>query len=199
MITPGGAVSLARLLLLIFTCPKRGRRPGRIVAAQFIGKMGFMLFVLLAAVIAPDVCNAQGAGAPQAAASTGSSGVSASTATAPGATPAAPAAQNPSHVAIQPGPPLDSVNRKALEARAGKDAANLLLRSAPSGSQVFIDGTFVGKSPLLLILAAGEYKIEMRGPREESGEETVELSAKETREIALALTQRYPSVISFGK
>src|SRR5450755_2051511 len=37
-------------------------------------------------------------------------------------------------------PPLDQTNRRALEQRAGKDAAKLLLQSVPSGAEISIDG-----------------------------------------------------------
>jgi PEGA domain len=182
------------LKLAKFLRPCWGRR---IVAAPFTGKIGIILFVLLPAAIAPDLCKAQAA--PQATASVGSSGVSTNTATIPAGTRAASAGQSPSHLAVQPGPPVDDANRKALEERAGQDAAKLLVRSAPSDAQVYVDGAFVGRSPLWLIVAPGKYKIDMRGPRQESGEQTVGLLPNDTQEIVLALTQRYPSVVSFGK
>lgn len=89
-------------------------------------------------------------------------------------------------------PPADVVNRKALEQRAGKNPCKLLLRSIPSAAQVYVDGAFVGESPLLLIVPAGKYQIEMRGHRLEFGERVVDLLPRETREVALSLTSRYP-------
>src|ERR1039458_8665129 len=67
-------------------------------------------------------------------------------------------------------PPLDQTNRRALEQRAGKDAAKLLLQSVPSQAEINIDGMFVGRTPLLLIVPPGTYKVEMRGQRAEYGE-----------------------------
>jgi hypothetical protein len=110
---------------------------------------------------------------------------------------ARPQAQSKSpHVADSGGPPADEVNRKALEQRAGSDRGKMLLRSVPNGAQVFVDGAFVGHTPLLLIAPPGKYKIQMRGPREALGECTVGLAAKETQEIALTLAARYPDHVA---
>lgn len=70
------------------------------------------------------------------------------------------------------------------------------MRSFPDRAQVFVDGAYVGRTPLLLIVAPGKYNIEMRGQREATGKRTVELAAKETQEIALTLTPRYPSHVA---
>lgn len=100
------------------------------------------------------------------------------------------------HVAEPGGPPADEVNRKALEPRAGSSGGKLLLRSLPDRAQVFVDGAYVGRTPLLLIVAPGKYNIQMRGQREATGKHTVELAAKETQEIALTLTPRYPDHVA---
>jgi hypothetical protein len=115
--------------------------------------------------------------------------------------PAAPAttAQDPakpSQLAAPPGPPSDLVNRQALEQHAGKNACKLLLRSTPSKAQVFVDGAFVGNSPLELVVAPGKYQIEMRGQRLDSARRQVDLLPRETREVALPLTARYPTRVT---
>jgi hypothetical protein len=92
--------------------------------------------------------------------------------------------------------PPEVVNRKALEQRAGKNPCKLLLRSTPAAAQVYVDGAFVGESPLLLIVPPGKYQIQMRGRRLEFGERAVDLLPRETREIALSLTSRYPTRIT---
>jgi hypothetical protein len=101
-----------------------------------------------------------------------------------------------SHIADRGGPPADEVNRKALEQRAGSDGGKLLLRSVPSGAKVFVEGAFVGRTPLLLIVAPGKYKIQMRGQREAFGERAVGVAAKETQEITLTLAARYPEHVA---
>jgi hypothetical protein len=102
----------------------------------------------------------------------------------------------PQHVAAPSGPPPEVLNRQALEQHAGKNACKLLLRSTPNAAQVFVDGAFVGESPLLLIVSPGKYQIEMRGRRLEFGERAVDLLPRETREVALSLTSRYPTRVT---
>ncbi len=100
------------------------------------------------------------------------------------------------HLAAPVGPPPEVINREALEQHAGKNACKLLLRSVPSAAQVFVDGAFVGDSPLLLIVAPGKYQIEMKGRRLEMAERAVDLLPRETREVALSLTTRYPTRVT---
>ncbi len=102
----------------------------------------------------------------------------------------------PQHIASPSGPPPEVTNRKALEERAGKNPCKLLLRSTPSAAQVFVDGAFVGESPLLLMVPPGKYQIEMRGHRLEFGQSSVDLLPRETREVALSLTTRYPTRVT---
>ena len=90
----------------------------------------------------------------------------------------------------------EDTNRRALEekaGKAGKDAAKLMLRSVPTGAKVQIDGKVVGKTPLLLILAPGSYKVQMHGPRKEFGRQRVGLLPRESREVLLPLQSRYPT------
>jgi PEGA domain len=135
----------------------------------------------------------------------GTSAVSATAASQPnlpkpsGSATAASAATDPNkpqHVPSPSGPPPEVVNRKALEQRAGKTPCKLLIRSTPSAAQVFVDGAFVGESPLLLVVAPGKYQIEMRGHRLEFGQSAVDLLPRETREVALSLTTRYPTRVT---
>lgn len=86
-------------------------------------------------------------------------------------------------------------NRKDLEARAGKNAAKLMLRSKPSQADVKIDGKPVGKTPLLLVLAPGQYDVVMAGERMDHAEQKVDLLPKETREFLLPLKQLYPTTV----
>lgn len=107
-----------------------------------------------------------------------------------------PAQNNSAKLPAPAGPTIAETNRKALEAGAGKDAAKLLLRSVPSQATIYIDGTEVGDTPLLLMIRPGKHKVEMRGQSEEFGERVIELSPSETEEVALTLTLRYPASIS---
>jgi hypothetical protein len=99
------------------------------------------------------------------------------------------------HIVAADGPPPEEVNRKVLEENAGADAGKLLLRSTPGGAQVFINGAYVGKAPMLLIVPPGKYKVEMRGGRLETGSQIVGLLANQTQTVAMTLRQLYPSSV----
>jgi PEGA domain len=100
------------------------------------------------------------------------------------------------HLAATSGPPPEVVNRQSLEQKAGNDAGKLMLRTVPSGAQIWIDGMFVGSAPMLLIVPPGKYKIEARGQRSEHMQSTVDLLPHETRKMVLTLTARYPMRVS---
>ena len=100
-------------------------------------------------------------------------------------------------VPARQGIPPDEANRRILEQRAGNDAAKVLLQSVPSEAIIYIDGMFVGRAPLLLIVAPGKYHVEMRGPRQEFGERLIDLSPNETQQVALPLALRYPYSITW--
>ena len=109
----------------------------------------------------------------------------------PKALPTPPTASGSPSLPISRGPSVDEVNRKALELHAGKDAAKLLLQSVPSEAMITIDGSFVGRTPLLLIVPPGKYKVGMRGQRQESAERQIELRPNETQRVALTLATYY--------
>jgi hypothetical protein len=176
---------------------------------QWIGKGGVALFLIS---LVPHAAHAQAAAASASAGSAQSSaGVSASIdkmkpekadksdkaeqASVLAAAPAANSNTSP-HMVATSGPPPEEVNRKALEDRAGTDAGKLFLRSTPTGAQILIDGAFVGRTPLLLVVPPGKYKIEMRGTRAESATTTIGLLANKTQEVALSLKQLYPATVT---
>ena len=102
----------------------------------------------------------------------------------------------PQHLAAPLGSPSDLPNRQALEQHAGKNACKLLLHSTPAAARVFVDGAFVGNSPLELVVAPGKYQIEMRGQRLDSARRVVDLHPRETRDVAISLTERYPAHVT---
>ncbi len=86
-------------------------------------------------------------------------------------------------------------NRQALEAHAGKDAGKLMLRSTPDRAYVRINGKIVGRTPLLLVISPGQYKLAMDGTRMDHAEREVDLLPRETREYSLTLKARYPTQV----
>lgn len=89
-----------------------------------------------------------------------------------------------------------TANRKALEQRAGKDAAKLMLRSSPTNAFVKINGKPVGKTPILLVVPPGQYDVSMDGKRMDHAEQKIDLLPKETREFSLPLKQLYPTAVT---
>lgn len=110
-------------------------------------------------------------------------------------TPATDKPEKQAHLPLPSGPPPEVVNRRNLEQHAGRDAAKLLVRSDPTGSQVWINSAFVGSTPMMLVLAPGKYNLELRGPRQEFAARTVDLLPRETREVAPTLTAHYPTKV----
>jgi hypothetical protein len=93
------------------------------------------------------------------------------------------------------GDPVDATNRKELERQAGSGAGKLLIRSSSAEAAAWINGKLVGSTPLLLLLAPGQYRVELRGSRSEFAQGTVDLLPNETRELVMELEQRYPSQV----
>lgn len=88
-----------------------------------------------------------------------------------------------------------AANRKALEQRAGKNAAKLMLSSSPTDAYVKINGKPVGRTPILLVVPPGQYSVAMDGKRMEHAEQKVDLLPKETRKYSLKLKQVYPTQV----
>jgi hypothetical protein len=100
------------------------------------------------------------------------------------------------HILERSGPPPDEVNRKEFEENAGEKAGKLLLRSVPDGADIFVNDLLVGRTPLLMVIAPGQYKVAMRGTRDDLGHASVGVMPKETHTITIDLKQRYPASIS---
>jgi hypothetical protein len=125
------------------------------------------------------------------------SAAAAQSAKTPALTMASPAGQSSSpHLDARTGPPADELNRKDFEDNAGEGAGRLLLRSTPNGAEIFINDLVVGHTPMLIVLAPGKYKIDMRGSRQDSGHVTAGVMPKETQTVLVTLEQRYPARVS---
>lgn len=110
---------------------------------------------------------------------------------------ASPAKQDKSaYMIARSGPSEEEINRKDLEDNAGPSAGKLLLRSVPTGADIFINSRLVGKTPLLLVVAPGKYTIEMRNVRQDTGHTEIGLMPKETQTVVITLKERYPSRIT---
>jgi hypothetical protein len=169
----------------------RGRQIQRNLRAEWLPAIG----LLLLASFLPTRALAQAA--TEAAAATGSATVAAGstrpvmTATGNRTQPKASA-----HLPASSGPPAEETNRKNFEDHAGRDAGKLMMHSVPTGAQIFINGFYVGRAPLLLLLAPSKYNLEMRGERQEIGQRTVSILPEETQEIVVTLTPKYPGKVT---
>lgn len=143
--------------------------------------------------LAAVVCLGAGNATAQAIVEYGGAASSAASITVAGAEKAAPAL-----LPMRSAADIVGANRRALELGAGKDAAKLMLRSAPNGAWVRIDGKDIGKTPVLLVVAPGVYKVEMEEAQMESSRREVKLLPKETQEVLLTLKSRYPTHIELS-
>jgi hypothetical protein len=166
--------------------PPRTQRAGAFRVSRLLA-MGFCCLVFVRTLSAQSAAEAAGA-----ASLAGTAAASAKPMTMPSVIPS-PAPQSSPHIVTSTNAPSVETNRQALESKGGPDAARLLLRSAPSQAQVWVDAKPVGTTPLLLIVAPGKYKIEFRGPRQEHGQREVALLSRETREVAVKLEPLYPT------
>ena len=179
-------------LLLMFLTPYCARAQDAAETAAVTSSSGI---AASAAKVSPAKLLDQAAA--EAAAATSSSGVAASGAKSASIRDINPQQQGSSpHLLARQGPAPDETNRKALEESAGRDPAKLLMRSTPAGAQIFVNGRLVGRAPLLMILAPGKYKVEMRGQRQDYGQRTVGLLPNETQDVALTLSPLYPIRVS---
>jgi hypothetical protein len=157
--------------------------------------MGTLFFLATFAGSASGQAVAEAAGATSVSSAVAGSAKGATMPKFPGT--ASAAASSP-HLVVSPGPAPEETNRKALEDRAGKDAAKLLLRGTVQ-AQIWVDGKLVGKTPLLLVLSPGKYQIEMRGSRGQTGKRSVDLLPRETREMTVKLELLYPGRVTVSR
>ena len=97
------------------------------------------------------------------------------------------------HLPPREGEPMDVVNRRELEANAGEDAGTALIRSEPAKAEIWFGEKLVGETPLLLVLAPGNYEVELRRDGYFPAELQVDLLPKEAREFVHKLKSRYPA------
>ena len=87
-------------------------------------------------------------------------------------------------------------NRQAFEQRAGSDAGKLILQSIPSEALAYVDGVFVGHTPVEFTVPPGKYTVKMTGPRAEFGTSVVGVLPNDAQKVVLTLAVRYPAALS---
>lgn len=100
------------------------------------------------------------------------------------------------------GPPPQQINREWFAKQAGKTGAKLTIDAVPPQSSVWVDGKFVGRTPLTLTLPAGKHDLSLLGPSQEHADQTVHIVSGKAQHLEIHLTETYPQTVSisvFGK
>lgn len=159
-----------------------------------MAKIIFIAILATSSLLCSSVARAQDTA--EAAATTSATSTAVHATQAPTFNATVPAGQGSPHLLARTGPPPEEINRKEFEDNAGDKAGKLLLRSEPSGAQVFVNHLLVGRTPMLMIVAPGNYKIDMRGARETWGHSSVGVMPRGTQTVAIKLNQEYPASIT---
>ena len=96
------------------------------------------------------------------------------------------------------GPPPQQLNREWFAKQAGKTGAKLTINTVPPQSSVWVDGKFVGRTPLALTLPAGEHHLSLMGPSQEQAGQTVHIVSGKPQHLEIHLVQTYPQAVSIS-
>jgi hypothetical protein len=116
---------------------------------------------------------------PGAAPSAGKPGVTSVTSAAPAITPEAAA----------------KANREFFQSHSGASPAQISVHTAPIAAQAWIDGRFVGPTPLDLKLAPGHHRVLVRTPNMQEAAQEFDLAAKQTLPMDLPLKAAAQSTV----
>lgn len=100
------------------------------------------------------------------------------------------------------GPSPAKINRAWFAKQAGRHGAQLSIDAVPPQSQVWIDGKFVGETPLRVTLPAGKYHVSLMGRRQEHAAREIEIASGKNQRLEIHLEQTYPYAVSipvFGR
>lgn len=86
-------------------------------------------------------------------------------------------------------------NREFFQTHSGANGAKISVRTAPVLAQAWIDGKFVGPTPLDLKLAPGHHSVLVRAPNMQDSTQEFDLAAKQTQPIDLALKSSTQSTV----
>lgn len=82
-------------------------------------------------------------------------------------------------------------SRLFFQSHSGTDAAQITLRTVPDHSQAWIDGKYVGPTPLDLKLAPGHHQFLLRATNMQDSTREFDLSAKQTQTLDVTLKAGY--------
>ena len=86
-------------------------------------------------------------------------------------------------------------NRQFFQSHSGPDPAQIAVHTVPDHAQAWIDGKFVGPTPLDLKLAPGHHQVLVRAPNMHESVREFDLSAKQSQSIDLPLKSSYQNQV----
>jgi hypothetical protein len=87
-------------------------------------------------------------------------------------------------------------NLKFFQDHSGLDAARVSLHSVPDHGQAWIDGKFVGTTPLDLKIAPGHHRISVRAPNMQESVRELDMAGKQSQTIDFPLKSLYQNQIN---
>jgi|ERR1019366_586894 hypothetical protein len=87
-------------------------------------------------------------------------------------------------------------NRQFFQEHSGPNAAQVSLHSVPDHAQAWIDGKFVGPTPLDLKLAPGHHRTLVRAPNMQDSVREFDVTAKQTQAMDFPLKPGYQSQVT---
>jgi hypothetical protein len=113
-------------------------------------------------------------------------------------TPASAAAGAPATVTNGPAMTPEAAakaNREFFQSHSGANPAQISLHTAPVPAQAWIDGRFVGPTPLDLKLAPGHHRVLVRAPNLQDAAQEFDVAAKQTLPIDMPLKAAAQSTV----
>src|ERR1700693_1363196 len=86
-------------------------------------------------------------------------------------------------------------NRQFFQNHSGPDAAQIAVHTVPDHAQAWIDGKFVGPTPLDLKLTPGHHQVLVRAPNMQQVTRDFDLTAKQTQSIDLPMKSSYQNQV----
>jgi len=94
------------------------------------------------------------------------------------------------------GPSPDKVNRAWFAKQAGNNGAQISIDAVPPQARVWVDGKFVGQSPLTVTLSPGKHHLSLTGPRQEHADRDIDIVPGKKQQLEIHLDQTYPQAVS---
>ena len=86
-------------------------------------------------------------------------------------------------------------NRQFFQSHSGPDAAQIAVHTVPDHAQAWIDGKYLGPTPLDLKLAPGHHQVLVRAPNMHESVRELDLTAKQTQSIDLPMKSSYQNQV----